>query len=263
MVTTQTISVRDELFQVDVSEQGTGAPLVYLHNMAMQEPWYPFLDALAQNYRVIAPRFPGFGGSTGIELLDDPLDATIFYNDFLDAIGLDHAHIVGHELGGMFAAELAAVTPHRVDKLVLVAPYGLWLDDCPAPDRFSTPSNELRPMLWANPDADIAKSYSSIDRTSPDTITESTIVRARALSAGGRYLWPFPDRGLAKRIHRIAAPTLLLWGESDGLIPLQYAKAFEAAISKSKLVTIPNAAHMVPLEQPDAFAGAIHAFLSD
>ncbi|MEE9278182.1 MAG: alpha/beta hydrolase [Dehalococcoidia bacterium] len=260
MVTQRHINVRHGLFNIDLREDGTGDPLLYLHNMAIQSGWDPFLARLAEHFHVIAPIHPGFGASTGIEYIDDPIDMVVFYNDFLDAIGVESAHVIGHELGGMFAAELAALSPERVKKLVLVAPYGLWLEGQEAPDRFATPSSMLRELIWHNPDSEMAKTYMVISRE-PDEVVESTVQRTRALSAGSRFLWPFPERGLHKRIHRIKAATLLVWGESDRLVPPLYAKAFEAAIPQADLVTISAAGHMVPLEQPDTFAKTVTKFL--
>ena len=97
----------------------------------------PYLDGLAERYRVFAPVHPGFGDSTGLEHIDDIIDLAIYYHDFMDELGLESAHVVGHSLGGMLAAEMAALDPRRVRKLVLCDPIGLWRDDAPVLDFFS------------------------------------------------------------------------------------------------------------------------------
>ena len=261
MVKWQEVSVRDGAFKTHVRESGDGPPLLYLHNMAIQnEVWNPVLDQLGQRFRVIAPLHPGFGGSTGGEFIDDPLDIIVYYNDFLDAMGLDKVDVVGHELGGMFAAEIAAVTPHRVNRLVLAAPYGLWVDEQPPPDRFATPYRQLRQALWANPDNEVAATYQVRPRD-PSQMEDFSVQEIRALSSGSKFLWQFPDRGLSKRIHRISAPTLLIWGEKDGLIPPVYAQFWEGALQRAQVKMIPDAANLPMLEQPQAFVDAVTEFL--
>jgi pimeloyl-ACP methyl ester carboxylesterase len=76
-----------------------------------------------------------------------------------------------------------------------------------------------------------------------------------------KLLWPIPDRGLKKRAYRIQSPTLQVWGESDRLIRLVYAKEFQSKSRNSKLVTIPQAGHMVMFEQQGPFVKAVRDFL--
>jgi len=254
--TTRTVQVADGRFSIEMKEAGRGEPLLYLHNMSAQLDWFPFMDRLAERYRVLAPVFPGFGESTGLENIDDPTDTVVYHNDLLDALGVESAYVMGHELGGSFAAELAALSPHRVRKLVLVDAYGLWLEEHPCPDIFATPRRTLPTLLWHNPTSEFAQDYNP-----PTRDPEITIQRTRAQTAGSRFLWQFPNRGLSKRIHRISSPTLIVWGESDRLIPLEYGKAFNALIRGSKLVTIKEAGNLPMLEQPDAFMKAVTDFL--
>ena len=254
--TTRTVSVRNGTFNVEVREGGEGEPLLYLHNMMAEYGWFPFMDRLAERYHVIAPIFPGFNESTGLEHIDDPTDTVVYHNDLLDELGIDSAFVIGHELGGMFAAELAALSPQRVRKLVLVDAYGLWLDEHPVPDYFATPRRDLPELQWHDPKSEVAQSYNP-----PTRDPEINIQRTRAQTSGSRFLWQFPDRGLDKRIHRIKMPTLIVWGESDGQIPVEYAKAFNALIPGSELVIIPEAGNLPQLEQPDAFNDAVTGFL--
>ena len=85
--------------------------------------------------------------------------------------------------------------------------------------------------------------------------------REKAMSATGKFTWPIADKGLKKRIHRIKAPTLIVWGDKDGLIPPVYGPLFQKSIRGAQLVTIPNAGHVPMVEQPDAFIQAVTAFL--
>jgi len=80
------------------------------------------------------------------------------------------------------------------------------------------------------------------------------------MGATGKFIWPIPDKGLKKRIHRIAAPTLLVWGEHDRLVPRAYAKEFAGRIADTRLEVVAGAGHAPHLEQPDATARAVQAF---
>lgn len=262
MVNRRQLSVRNGVFNTEVREAGQGEPVLYLHNMAIQDQgWDPFIDKLGEQFQVIAPLHPGFGGSEGGDHIDEVIDIVTYYNDFLDAAGVrEPVNVVGHELGGMFAAELAAMSPHRVKKLVLSAPYGLWLEDMPSPNRFATPFRMLREMLWHDASNAAAGGY-QIRPRDPAGLEEYTVQEIRALSSGSKFLWQFPDRGLEKRIHRIAAPTLVLWGESDGMIPPIYGEAYKAAIKGAQLQTIPETGHLPMLETPDAYVAALAKFL--
>ena len=118
------VSIRKGTFRTLVWSAGSGDPLLFLHGAGGLHGWPPFLEALAQSFRVIAPEHPGFGQSDGLEILDDIVDLALYYTEFMDAMGLDDPYLVGHSLGGMIGAEVAAIQPERVSKLVLVAPDG-------------------------------------------------------------------------------------------------------------------------------------------
>ena len=117
-------------------------PILFLHG-AGGLFWDPFLDALAAGHRVIAPEHPGAGDSQGLEHVEDVWDLVLYYNELLDALGVARATLVGHSFGGMVAAEIAANNPERVDRLVLIAPIGLWLDEHPVPDISGIPPEPL------------------------------------------------------------------------------------------------------------------------
>ena len=258
----QRVSVRDGRFQVRVFSAGSGRPLVFLHGPAGLRLPLPFLDQLAGQFAVYAPEMPGFGESTGLEHLDDVIDLAIYHLDLLDALGLEQPILAGHSLGGMVAAEMAALFPTRIRKLVEIAPTGFWLDDHPVPDFFSVTPAELPPLLWHDPEGSLAQEWHAVpeDRAAA---REATILALQNAAAAAKFLWPLPDKGLKKRIHRIKAPTLLVWGASDKLIDPVYAKLWLEKISGSRLVTLPEAGHMVLVERPDALVSAIAEFTNE
>ena len=133
----KTIDVRHGQFQVEFMQGGTGPTLVYLHGASGYLGWAPFLDRLAQTFRIIAPAQPGVGNSTGLEHLDTLWDLIIFYEDLIHELDLGTFHLCGDGYGGMIAAELAAHCPRLIPKLALTAPFGIWIDDNPTLDIFA------------------------------------------------------------------------------------------------------------------------------
>jgi len=255
----KTVAVRGGDFQTQVLEAGTGDPLLFLHGSTDLQP-NPFLDALAARYRVVAPRHPGYGKSTGSEQLLDIHDLIYYYLDFLDAEGLRGLPLIGHSLGAMFAAELAAVQPDRFSKLVLIAPFGLWNPEYPVADFFAMTPRQLAPAMYYDAESPAAAAAAAVPSES-DGYIHFMVERAKSMATAAKYLWPIPNRGLAKRLHRVSAPTLLVWGESDAVSPPRYARDFQAAIAGATVATIPNAAHMPQVEQPAALADVVLRFL--
>ena len=245
-----------------VSKAGQGDPLVYLHGAFGFQGWPPFLDRLAQRFTVYAPLHPGFGEADGIESIDDILDLALYHFDLLDALGLTAAHLVGHFFGAMIAAEVAALCPHRVDRLVLASPGGLWLDDNPGVDYFATPANDTREILFADPDSEVAR------RTMPESGSDEEraqqiFERARSLSTVGKFLWPIPDKGLRKRLHRIKAATLVVVADRDRIVPPAYGEEAASRVPGSRLHLFRDGGHLFMLERPDEFADLVAEFLSE
>lgn len=244
--------------EVRVWRGGKGAPLLYLHGFEGHPGSAPFLEALCARFEVCAPEAPGFGQSGSIEALHDLLDLTLHQRALVEAWGRGPVHVIGHSLGGMFAAELAAVAPQVVQKLVLVDPFGLWLDDAPLPDPFTQTPDALAKLKWHDP-ANAAKEPTAFDAAADGS---KGTFRTINLSAATKFLWPLPDRGLARRAKYIFAPTLVLQGESDGLVPVRYSEALAKLISGAKLKSIRDAGHYPMVEQEAAFLDAVETFLA-
>jgi pimeloyl-ACP methyl ester carboxylesterase len=247
--------------RVHVVEAGRGTPLVFLHGAGGLFPDNPFLDQLAQRYHVFAPELPGYGESSGEELLEDMLDFALHGWDVVTALGLERPHLIGHSMGGMIAAEMACLAPRDLAKLVLVGAAGLWLDAHPIPDIFSFLPHEFAELLFHDRGAGEALLTGGLDLRNPDALMQFYIANTKRLSMAGKILFPIPNRRLAKRLYRLTAPTLLVWGRSDRLIPPVYAERFQALIPQAELALIDAAGHMLPYEQPEAFVSAVTRFL--
>ncbi|MGE3270828.1 MAG: alpha/beta fold hydrolase [Chloroflexota bacterium] len=262
MPSTCTVSVRDGAFETRVQKAGSGSPVLYLHGAeGPLTGWPHFLDLLSAHCQIIAPDLPGFGESTGGERLEDILDLSIYLQDLLDALSLERVSIVGHDLGGMAAAELAAVADRRVTSLVLIAPLGLWADDDPILDFYATPRDDLTPLSWHDPHSAAATAVLARPETD-EAAHRAGLMLNRNLAASTRFLWPIPDRGLTRRIHRVSAPTLLVWGDSDGVVPPSYGPRWQHALKDARLAGIPGAGHFPMLEQASLTADYVVPFLA-
>ncbi|SDY57110.1 Pimeloyl-ACP methyl ester carboxylesterase [Lysobacter sp. yr284] len=244
--------------RVDVC--GSGPPLLFLHGESGH--WDPFLDRLAQRFTVYAPDFPGTspGAEQEIDELRDVWDLTLYFDELLDALGLDSVAVAGHSIGGMFAAELAAHARARIRRLVLIAPAGLWRDDHPVPNWWSIPAAQLPQWTVAQPEGLVGQIMFAVPRDR-DAAIERVIRKTWALACAGKFTWPIPDKGLARRIHRISAPSLIVWGRQDRMIPPVYAEEFAARIGGARTLLVDNAGHIPQLEQMDQVGDAVMRFL--
>ena len=255
-----TVPVRGGKFQVQMVEGGAGDNLIFLHGEDGATEWTPFLDLLAQHFHVYAPAHPGQGGSNGLQYLDDLWDLVVFYEELMQELGIDSVHAVGHSYGGLLAAELASHRPDKVSRLVLINSLGLWLDDAPIADFFVLTAEERAKMFWFDSECAAAKAAFA-QPSDPEEKMESDLSRTETLAAVGKFIWPIPDKGLTKRIHRITMPTLLLWGDSDGMVPMKYGQAFKDLLPNSSLKVIEKAGHLPQDERPAEVVDAMLPFL--
>jgi pimeloyl-ACP methyl ester carboxylesterase len=242
--------------RVRLERGGSGPPLVFLHGASGHTGWLPFLERLSKSFDVLAPEHPGFGSSDDPPWLDRPADLGYFYLDMFDALGLDRVHLIGTSLGGWIAAELAIRNTARLASLTLAGAVGIAADGMTIDDVFRMSPEENARRFYADP-ARVRARLEGLASADARTLARnrSTVVRL------GYPRFVNPD--LAKWLHRIDVPTLLVWGEHDGLVPVVFGEAYRSAIPSSRLVVIPAAAHAPFEEQPDAFLEAFAGFLSE
>jgi pimeloyl-ACP methyl ester carboxylesterase len=261
----RTIALRGGDFNVKYYQEGSGEHLVFLHSAGGLPAFTPELEALSKRFTVTAPLLPGFG-SDGEEHLHEEVQKLVFWGwDLLDALEIERPFLVGHSFGGMLAAEMAATEPRRAGKLVLASPAGLFLAEHPTLDFFAMTPEALAKAAFHDPQCEAAKALTARP-SDPAAATEAIVARVRALAAAGRFLWPNGDRGLNERLYRIKAPTLLLWGESDRMIPTVYADTFKRLLTGAasvKVQRIAAAGHALFAEQPQAAIKAIVDFCTN
>ena len=243
-----------------VLEAGSGPPAVFLHGAGGLLADNPFLDRLAARYHVFAPELPGYGESTGEELLEDMLDFTLHGWDVVSALGLTRPHLIGHSMGGMIAAEMAAVAPRDVDRLVLVAAAGLWLEEHPIPDIFALLPGELVELLFQDPAQGQTLLTGGVDFSDMEAFKAFYLGQQRRLAMAGKILFPIPNRRVSKRLYRVAAPTLVLWGERDTALLPGCIDGLDEVVPDLKLVRLPQASHWIARERTAEVIGEIDAF---
>ena len=242
-----------------VWDKGEGQALVVLAGFGGLPRWTPCLEHLAARRRVIAPSLPGFPGTSTIGPLYNHLDWLLAARDLIAAAQQERCDLMGVSLGAALAADVAAVWPALVDRLVLVSALGLFDEDEPSADPFAQRPGTLPQLLCANPER-YAAHIAPADDADP---VEWTVMTTRANEAAARLLWPVGDTGLASRLGRIRNDTLLIWGQADRVVPASYRSRFSDGIKgKTRVDLIPGAGHMVDLDAPEVLAQRVDAFLS-
>jgi pimeloyl-ACP methyl ester carboxylesterase len=232
--------------RVQVHRAGQGPTVVWLHGPHGVRKNDPVIAALAQRYTVVAPVAPGFNDVDELDDIRDVHDLALHYDDVLEALGLDGVALVGHSFGAMIAAELAAHVPKRVARLVLISPFGLWRDDCPVADLFARPYATIDRILWKSGEP---PAFMTDPANFPNDPVEKAVSLVQAMTSVAKFIWPIPDKGLRRRLHRVSAKTLIVFGADDAFVPAIYADEFASAITGAHKAVIPGAAHMVPYEQ--------------
>lgn len=270
MAEATTLQVREEAFDVwndqlrlHVQVAGQGPPLVYFHPAAGMA-WDPFLTTLAEQYTVYAPHFPGThpDNPRAIHNVDSLWDVVLFYEETLQRLGVAGAPAIGQSFGGMLAAELAAHYPGLFSRLVLLDPIGLWREDVPVANWIAAAPEELPGLLFHDPNSEAAQAMLALP-DDPDQAAAAQAALVWALGCTGKICWPIPDQGLRKRLHRITAPTLIVWGEQDRLAPVTYASEFDRHLLDSRVETVPECGHIPQVEQADTTLSLVRDFLTD
>ena len=225
---------------------GDGPRVLYLHD-ELTSAWTPFLDLLATQFEVVAPELPGFGSSERPEWAETLDDLAFAVADIADALA--PAVIVGASLGGWLAVE-AAVRGAPASALAVIGAPGIDLRGDPPADYFVLRQDE-RPALFFD------------DPSCAPEVDEDTAIRNESMTA--RIVWQprYVNPALAGRLHRLRAPTLVVWGANDRFLSRAHGEAIANGAPEGRLAVVDNAGHFPAREQPEATAALIAAFLHE
>lgn len=219
---------------------GSGPPLVLVHGLAGSWRWWrPVLPALAARHEVQLVDLP-----RAARLTRGSGDAVAWLAAWLGAAGIGPAAVLGHSLGGLAAARLAAHRPELVARLVLAAPVGV-----PSGRRLAGHALPLAVSLARTAPALAPTLARDALRTGPASLLRGALQATRS--------------DLRSELSAIRAPTLLVWGERDALLPPALGDVWQEALADVRLVRLPGASHVPMWEAPDAFTAVVADFLEE
>ena len=255
MADPETLTIDVNGFPVRVWRKGSGPKLGFLAGYGGLPRWIPFLDALAESRTVIVPSLPGFpGGDRGHSCWTRTWIGCWRCATCSARPICWGADLVGSSVGGSMVAEVAAIWPDSVRRIALIAPFGLFDEKDPATDPWAQRPDAIPGLMCADPETWKALKAPPEGANSIEWPIEQT----RANEAAARIFWPLGNTKLEKRLPSITAPTLLIWGAADQIMPRSYAKVFQSRIvGSTELAVIEGAGHLAELDQPRAVADAI------
>ena len=241
---------------IEALQCGEGRPLVFLHGIDYFAKQVPFLHRLAEHFRVIAPRHPGFGSTVRPPWTRSVADIAYLYLDLLDQLRLDDAILVGSSFGGWVALEMAVRSNARLGGLVLIDTLGLKFggrDDAEITDIYTLSADEVVKHNFADPAK--APDYGALDDAA---LTEVARDREAAVLYGWRPFMHNP--GLKNWLHRVKVPSLVIWGEQDRIVAPSYGAHLTQRLQRATFVPIADAGHYPQIEQAEKVAAAIETF---
>ncbi|GHH44257.1 alpha/beta fold hydrolase [Lentzea cavernae] len=230
--------------ELTVRNRDGDRPFLLLHGGGGVATMSGFGDLLAErtSARVLLPTHPGFGGTPRPEGLTSVIDLARTYVALLDLLDLTDVTVVGNSFGGWLAAEIALLDSPRVSGVVIVNGIGVEVPGHPVTDVRGLSPAELGRLSWHDP----SKAPATSGGPRPDV--------AALISYTGTAM---SDPTLVSRLGRVQVPVRVVWGESDGIVDLEYGKAFAAAIPTSTFTVLPRSGHLPQLESPGELLGVL------
>jgi pimeloyl-ACP methyl ester carboxylesterase len=258
--TTRTVNLRNGL-SITVQEYGDaaagdGTGVMVLHGGAGPRSVAGFAAALSEHAYVIVPTHPGFDGTPRPESTDSVADLAVAYLDLIDELNLDAVMVAGSSVGGWIASEMGLRDNRgRISALVLLGATGIKPEP---PVEIADPA-KLGPvktgeLAFHKPELRLDPAALSEQQRAAMAANQRTL----AVYAGDPYCH---DPKLRGRLHRVTVPVLVLAGEQDGIVPLEYERALADSFPRATFRSIPEAGHFPHIEQPGSVFGAIGDFV--
>lgn len=256
---------------------GAAAPLLFVHGLAGSwQNWLETIPAFTASRRVVALDLPGFGRS---QMPAGPISIQGYgrvLEGVLDGLGIERADVVGHSMGGFVSAELALQSPARIGRLVLVSAAGLTVQEPAAQRRVARMRRAERLLAfwgaWLATRSDVLAARRRSRRLvlglamyRPDLLPGRLLAeQLRASGTPGYFdaLSALSSYPIRHRLPEITAPTLILWGALDRIVPVKDAYEFSRLIPTAQRLIFEETGHMPMIERPAAFNDALERFLS-
>jgi pimeloyl-ACP methyl ester carboxylesterase len=243
--------------KVAYRRSGDGAPVLYLHGNGFTRMWLPFHEALAKRVDLIAPEHPGYGETEMPPWLGGFDDLVLHYDELLDLLGLESAHVVGYSLGGWIAAEFADFYPKRLRSLTLICPAGLRIPGRPAPNLVAMNTEGVWEALFNDP--------RNRESVIPDfeSVEEVTHLYAEAATFA-RLTWnPQYDLSLERRLRRVSCPAMVVGAEDDRVTLNEVADRYAELIPGCRLERLEGTGHAIAVEKPEELAAVVAAHIDE
>jgi pimeloyl-ACP methyl ester carboxylesterase len=239
---------------------GTGEPLLVLHGSEGSLGWCRYAQALAEHFTVYLPSHPGFDGSQRPEWLQSMFDLACFYTWFLETQGLEGTRVMGWAMGGWLAAEMAATTRHAFSKMLLVDAAGIKPQHGEITDLFILSPAQIRDLTFYDPKQ--VPDYDRLYNPEPSPDEREQAIQNREMAV--RLTWkPYMyDPRLPQLLARVSAPTRIVWGRQDRIIPVECGSLYQQAIPGADLTVIEQCGHAPHLEKSEEFGRVALSFLA-
>lgn len=243
---------------VSYLRSGSGAPMIFLHGAGGVDGWTPYMDKLAESYDLIVPDHPGWGRSAVPDWFDNIHDLAFFYLDFMDALKLDGVHLVGGSIGGWIACEIAIRNTKHLKTMTLVDPAGLRVRGVQRFDIFLASHEAHTRALFHDQKFAEARLATPVAGDYLDLQLKNRYATARVGWQPRLY-----DPHLAKWLHRVDVPTLVVWGEQDAVFPVAMLDEFVRLIPGATGAIIPQCGHLPQIECTAAFTSIVNGFIKE
>jgi pimeloyl-ACP methyl ester carboxylesterase len=243
--------------ELEVRVQGSGPDLLLLHDIFALEHDADLIGALARTATVHAPVHPGFGAAPRPHWCDSVQDLVYLYLEYAETRRLDDVTVIGCGLGGWIGAELAVTRPAWLSRLVLVDSFGIrvgGVEDRDIADIFVVTWDQLRRLAIA--DEQLSARLLSVSARSDEEVA----MLAQRQEGAALYGWQpyFHNPKLRRRLTRVSAPTLVVWGERDEIVGIDYGRALAAAIPGARFAVIAGASHHPQIERTEKFVNLVN-----
>ena len=242
-----------------IIQGGSGDPILVLHDEKGQTPPLHYAESLAQNFSLHMPSHPGFGVTEQLEWVMSVRDLASWYLRVIEELELGKVNLLGFSLGGWLAAEMACQSPQNINKMALVAPTGIKPPTGDILDMFLIVAREYMEECFLDPSSTAEYSIAYPEDADADQVEIWEASREEAARLTWRpYMY---NQALPYLLGRLKdLPTMLIWGDQDGVVPISAGEAYRDAIQGATLEIISNCGHQPEIEQADEFADLVKQF---
>ncbi len=243
---------------VEVFSGGSGPPLLFLHGGGGFGTFDPTSGPIAQRRTVYAPSHPGFFGTPRPDWVYTVTDVAHFTLSLAQELGLSEYVLAGHSIGGWIAAEMAAMGGNGVKGLALINAAGIKPEHSEIAEVFMVSAATRLKLGFHDPAQVPNYEYLTRERTPEETAAEHSNMEMLSRLSWKPYLH---NPSLPHYLAKVNAPTLVVWGRNDAIIPLECGEMYRDAIPGASLAVIDDCGHSPQMEKPAEFNAAMTAFL--